>query len=291
MHRETAHGEYAAGAHWVLALKIVGLTLLLVGLLSIDYVGMSVSMVPLQTPVQLVLVAFFDTLLLAYVVMHSRWRGWKEWGVVFCVFYGFVYLLTAMESVYLGSIFTMTMASEILVNGAIVSGVFSAALVRVLGNREGIDETRGQRLFMPRREWTWKLVSAAAVYLIVFIVFGLAVYRPIAQALDPLALAAEQSTTASFAVLVFPVELFRGALWALLAVPAIVALRFGWRKTALVTSLLLAVPLSGALMLGNSMSFGLQVAHFAEIFVENLVFGSLVVWILHLRSRVPSTGV
>ncbi len=272
---------------WVLALKVVCLTFLLIGLLSVDYIGMKISSTLLQTPIRLVLVALADTLLFTYVVKHSQWKGWKEWMAIFCILYGFVYVLTAFESVYLGSILTAMVAAGLLINGAIVSVIFSAVIVWVLGQRAINAEALSPRLVMRTIEWIWKIVLAAIVYLLVFIIFGLLIYYPIAQALDPTALAAEQSIASSAAALVFPIELMRGALWMIFSVPTVVSLRFGWRKTAVVIGLLLAVPLSGASMLSTSMSLGLQIAHFVELFTENLVFGFIVVWILHLRSRLP----
>lgn len=267
--------------------RVLGLTLLLIALLSIDYTGFALSKVLLDSPLQLIIVAFVDTLLLGYFVSNSQLNGWKEWGAVFSMLYGFVYVLTAIESAYLGSVLSVSVLPGLLVNGAIVSGVYSGALVVLLGKNE-TPSNLSRRLLMGRREWLWKIVVAAAAYLAVFVLFGLVVYFPLARFLDPSGLAAEQSATASSAALVFPIEIVRGALWAILAVPAIITLRFGWKKTALVTGLLLAVPLSATLMLAGTMALGLQIAHLAGIFGENLVFGVLVVWILHLHSRLPS---
>jgi len=65
--------------------KVLGLTLLLIALLSFDYSSMTISRAVLETPLQLILVALIDTVLLSYFVISSRWRGWKEWGAVFLV--------------------------------------------------------------------------------------------------------------------------------------------------------------------------------------------------------------
>lgn len=178
---------------------------------------------------------------------------------------------------------------SLLVNGAITSTIFAVALVWAFGSGK-MEGVSGARLQMPGKEWAWKIVASAGVYLLLFIVFGLVVYAPLGRALDPVAYAQEQATASTAAALVFPIELLRGALWALLAVPAILALRFGWKKTGLVIGLLMAVPLSLTLFLATTMAVGLQVAHAGEIFGENLVFGLAVVWILRARSRLPTQG-
>jgi len=265
--------------------KVLGLTVLLVGLLSINYIGLGLSTAASQTPVQLLLVALCDTLVLSYFVVSSRRTGWKEWGAVFAVLYGMVYVLTAIESVYLGNLLSARTVLTLLANGAVTSSVFAGALVWAFrGRAEGAPNAR---LHMGLGEWAWKIIAAAAVYLGLFILFGFAVYIPIAKALDPVSLAQEQTAASMAAGLVFPIELLRGALWALLAVPAILVLPFGWKKTAVMVGLLMAVPLSITLFLTTSMTAGLQVAHFVELFGENMVFGLALLWLMHLRSRLP----
>jgi len=108
---------------------------------------------------------------------------------------------------------------------------------------------------------------------------------------DPIAYTQEQSSVASStASLVFPIELLRGALWALFAVSAILALPFGWKKTAVTIGLLMAVPVVLSQFLSTTMTIGLQIAHTAEILGENMVFGFLLVRVLHVHSRLPTDG-
>lgn len=77
------------------------MTVLFAALLSVDYGAVALSNAASKAPLQVVIVAFVDTLLLSYFVISSRWTGRKEWGTVFAALYGMVYLLTAIESVYL----------------------------------------------------------------------------------------------------------------------------------------------------------------------------------------------
>ncbi len=268
--------------------KVSGLTTLFAALLSVNYGAITLSSVALKAPMQLVLVAFIDTLLLSYFVISSRWTGWKQWGAVFAVLYGMVYVLTAVESVYLGSLLSANTVFNMLVNGALTSTVFSGALVWAWKGNAMQEELQSISLQMGQREWVWKVVVSAGVYLLLFMVFGLVLYMPLGKALAPTAFAQEQSTASAVGALVFPVELIRGALWALLAVPAIMALPFGWKKTGVIVGLLLAVPLALTQFLATSMTVGLQIAHCGEIFGENLVFGVLLLWILRVHSRLPA---
>jgi len=218
--------------------------------------------------------------------MSSRFRGWMEWAVVFVILYFSNYLLTALESVYLTSLLKTNVVFEILLNGAIVSLVFSAVLVRLFGRSIEIVQNR---LKMPAREWVWKILTSAAIYLLMFILFGFAVYGPIASALDKVAYVAEQASIPSSAAgLVFPLEYLRGVIWACLAAVAAFSLPFNWKRTALVVGLVLAIPLSFSIFLSNAITPSLQVAHFVELFCENLAFGIACVWVLHLRSRLTA---
>lgn len=269
-------------------LKVIGLTVLYIALLSINYSAFTFSNAATKTPIQLILVAFIDTLLLSYFVLSSRWKGWKEWGAVFAVLYGMVYVLTAAETFYLGSILSANMVFTLLVNGAITSAIFAGALAWVFGSKGMQGGMGSTRLKMPGKEWAWKIVASAVVYLLLFIIFGIIVYMPLGKALDPVAYAQEQSIASNASSLVLPIELLRGALWALFAVPAIMALPFGWKKTGVIVGLLMAVPLALSQFLSTTMTIGLQMAHTCEIGGENMVFGFLLVWVLGVHSRLSA---
>ena len=269
---------------------IIGLALLYAALLSVDYRALTLSVAASEAPVQLIIFAFVNTLLLSYFALSSSWTGWKEWSAAFALLYGMVYFLTALEASYLGSILTLETVTSLIINGAITSAIFCGALVWTLGNKPAQLVAHSSRLKMPAREWIWKILLSAVVYLFLFLIFGAAVYMPIARLLDPVAFASEQSIASSAASLVFPIELIRGALWSLLAVPAVIALTFGWKKTGLFIGLLMAVPLTLSQFLSRSETVGLQIAHSFEIAGANIVFGFLLVWILHIHSRLPTDG-
>ena len=268
-------------------LKVAGLTVLFAALLSVDYEALALAGIVVESPLQVIIVAFLDTLVLSYFTVSSRWTGSKEWATLFTVLYGMVYVLTSIETVYLGSLLSASTVLSLLVNGAISSAIFAAALIWTYGGKK-VRFTSLARLQMPLREWAWKIAVSAGVYLILFIGFGALVYAPLGKALDSVAFAQEQAAAASMAVLVFPTELLRGALWTVLAACAAIALPFGWKKTGVVVGLIMAVPLSLSQFLSTAESMGLQLAHTGEIFGENMVFGLVLVWILHAHSRLST---
>src|SRR5579872_7449158 len=145
-------------------LKIVGLAILLFCLLSVDYSGFSLSS-SLSYPIALIIASIADTLILSYFVLFSRFNGWKLWVAVFSIFYVSSYVLTAVESVYLSSLLTASLVARILINGAVVSAVFGAALVIVLGKRAPAGGPFQNHLSMSWKQWIVRILGSVAVYL------------------------------------------------------------------------------------------------------------------------------
>jgi len=263
--------------------KILGLTLLLTGLFAVNFIDPISSSIP---SAKLIFVALIDTLLLSYIVSASSWKGWRAWGAIFLLFYGIQYMLTAMESVYLSSILNQEATIKLLVNGAVVSATISAALIKLFGSQD-VKPLPSNRLLMPSREWTWKIAVLGFAYLLLFILFGLVVYYPLARMIDPIGLALEQNfVDKSAAVWILPFEALRGMVWVLITVPTILALGLDKVRTALLVGLIFSLPMLD-IFLSTNIAPGLQVAHFFELLGENFLFGVLTVWILGFRSRLP----
>jgi len=65
-----------------------------------------------------------------------------------------------------------------------------------------------------------------------------------------------------------------------------------WWETGLAVALLFSVLMGGNLLRPTGLPVGLQVTHLVEVFGENLIFGWIVVWLLHRRHgrNVPATA-
>jgi hypothetical protein len=274
---------------WVTWVKLAGLTLVLSVLFVFDFWRLTFSAAFFGDPLGWVLFAFVASVLFGFFTLVSTWSGWRQWAAVFLVFYGVPYVLTVAEAPYLPSVLTASLVTDLLVNGAIVAGVFAAILVTLLGRPVPYAPTRRTRLVMPAGEWAWKLLSVGAVYLTLFFVFGEAVYAPLARAVDSAAYAAEQAAVpTSGAALVFPIEYLRGVLFAVFTVPAVMALPYSWRKTGAFVALLIGLPESALILLSTTLAPGLVPPHFVEVLGANLVLGVAMVWILQRRDRLPS---
>jgi hypothetical protein len=260
--------------------SIAVLSFLLFGLLAVNFTGFSISATARQDPALLLLAAFADTLVFAAFAMLSRRRGWFLGLAVFLVFYGVTFALTALETVYVPNVLPLSTAQGVLVDGIVVAGVFSAALVVLLGGGKDLPLAQRGPLVGSTRRWVLTAIASAVSYLLLFVLVGALLYDPLAHGLAPAALAAEQNSVASSrASLVLPVELLRGALWALLALPALSCLAIGWIRKGAVLGLLFAVPISESIALATTIAPGLVPAHLVEVLAENLLFGIVLAWI------------
>ncbi len=205
----------------------------------------------------------------------------------FLVFYGVGYALTAMESVYLGPLLPANVALDLFVNGGIRSAIFTLVLVWAFGRRGTQSGVTSPRLSYVR--WGMGVENRGNRDRLDVTVHPICAvfYLPLAALLDPVGLAREQACQP--AVVAPPVpDQYEGQSGHSSGVPAIIALGAGWRRTAMIIGLIFAVPMSANLLLPTGMSNGLLIAHFLEVFGENFVFGALVVWILHIGSRLPA---
>jgi hypothetical protein len=287
--RSAGSGLRPALKDWATWAKLAGLTLVLSVLFSLDFRRLAFSTAFFGNPLGWVLIAFVASVLFGFFTLASTWTGWRQWTAVFLLFYGVPYVLTAVEASYLPNVLSMSKVADLLVNGAIIAGVFAALLVIVLGQAGPQPAARQSRLVMPAGEWAWKVLCAGAVYLALFLVFGEAVYAPLARAMDSAAYAAEQAAVpSSGAALIFPIEYLRGMLFAAFAAPAVMALPYSWKKTGVFVALLISLPESALILLSTTLAPGLVPGHFVEVLGANLVLGVALVWIFQRRDRLPS---
>ncbi len=266
-------------------LRIIVLGLILFGLYSVDYYGLSSSEQVRTAPAMLLLVSLLQAGVISYPVVRARWSGWRLVSAVFFVFYGVTTLMIAIEGVYLPDALPPALVLHLLVNGAITAAVFSPLAVMIHGRMkpdEGSQQTNS-RLIMPWTQWLWRLALIAFGWAVLFVVFGALVYLPLARALDPAGLQASAST--DLPPWVLPFQMVRALLWTVLALPVIRMMKGSWWETGLVVALLFSILMGSNLLMPTGMSTGLQLAHLIEVFGEAFVFGWIVVGLLRGQHR------
>src|SRR4030042_4276318 len=107
----------------------------------------------------LLAVCFLDPLVLAYIILRSRWTGWRLIATVFFVFYGVMTFISQIESAVF-HILPSGMLPRLFLMGVLVTAPFSPLAVIILGKRKEDTATANEpnsRLLMPANEWAWKL--------------------------------------------------------------------------------------------------------------------------------------
>ncbi len=230
----------------------------------------------------LALMCFLDTVVLSFLIIHSRWAGWRLAIAVFLVFFGIMTFLSQIETVvflqYLVEIVPAEMVPRFFAQGAITAALFSPMIVKVYGRMGGKSET-SRKLNMSSSQWAWKLSLIAGIYVVVYILFGMFVFMPLAgQA------AQEYYTGLQLPWWILPFQAIRGLIFAALAVLVVEMMEGSWVRTGLATALLFSVLMSASLIIPNEfMPSAIRFAHFTELFSSNFVFGWITIWILYLR--------
>jgi hypothetical protein len=122
----------------------------------------------------LLTVCFLDTIVLAYIILRSRWAGWRLIATVFFVFFGVMTFMSQIESLVF-HILPSGMLPRLILMGVLITAPFSPLAVIILGKRKAGTATVNEpnsRLLMPANEWAWKLAVIAIAYMILYSTFG-----------------------------------------------------------------------------------------------------------------------
>ncbi len=272
----------------MLVLKIVILTFLLFVFSSIAavVVGLSDSAQAVDSTgvVALLVVSFLETIVLSYAIIRSRWTGWRLVVTVFLVFFGVKTFLSQIETVvflnYLVDVVPVEIIPKLFMMGAITAALFSPLAVLIHGKVKRAEESQepNQRLVLPWKEWVWKLILIAVIYVVIYFLFGLLVFRPLAgEAFQ------EYYGDLQLPAWIFPFQIVRAMIWTALALPVIRMMKGKWWEAGLTVALLFSVLMSAQLLLpaGEFMPDRIRISHFVELLSSGFLFGWSVVWLLN----------
>ena len=274
-----------------LALKLLVLTLALFVLQSLDYAGLGLSETLRTAPLPALLAAFLSAAALAFAIRRARPDGVRLALAVFLVYYGTAYFLVAVEAVYLTDLLSPGLALRIFVNGAITAALFSPLAVWALGRWSAAQGDPGPDRLDPGPTLAplavlLRLGLAGAAWVILFVLVGALVFQPVAIALDP---DAARAYLAAFAGVdpgrVLGLQFARGAVWALLALPLLRRLRGPLSRVGLALAVLFAGLMAANLLIPAGLPVSIQLAHLAEVALENFAFGWVVAALFWTRKR------
>lgn len=242
------------------------------------------------------LVALLNTVVLALVILRSRWSGWKLSVAVFIIFYGTYTFLAQIESLAFLSVRNLLpagMVPALFAAGAILAALFSPLAVFILGKwRSAPPVEPNLRLHMPAGEWLWKMAVIAVVYELLYFTFGyfIAWRNPAVQAyyggVDPGNFYLQMVNVLRETPWLPFFQALRASLWVLIALPVVRMLKGQPWETALILGLCFAVLMNAQHLFPNPyMPREVSTVHLIETASSNFIFGIVVGLLLLWRPQ------
>lgn len=249
-----------------------------------------------------------NALILGLVITQSRWRGLPLiLGLTFA-FYGVQTLVGQIEAIVFltplgerwgaGSIPALTMPMDFILSqfyiGAAqaVIGVPLSALLFGKAKRDPENPPVTLTPGLAGSQWLWKLGAIIVIYELLYFGFGYFVawknpaVTAFYQGTDPGSFLAQMKNVATQTPTLIPFQAFRALLWTAFALPVISMLRHKPWLGALITGLLLSLPMNIPHIVPNPyMPPAVRTAHFIETASSNFIFGVLMFWLLHRSHR------
>ncbi len=285
---------------FVYGLKLAALTLIMFICFAIAASAVGMGNDPAQTQTQaeqasgallLLLVCLLNTLVLAYLVLRSRWGGVKLMATIFVVFYGVMTVMSQIESAVFITKLPSGMLQKLFLMGALIAAPFAILAVLILGKRKTEpDEEPNTRLLMPVRAWAWKLGVLVLAYVVLYFTFGyfIAWQNPAVReyygGTDTGSFFAQVADISSNQTWLVLLQMLRGLMWIALALPVIRMLKCAWWEAALAIALLFTVVMNAQILLPNPyMPETVRMTHLLETATSNFIFGSLAGGLLAYR--------
>lgn len=236
----------------------------------------------------LLVVCILQTVVLAYVILRSRWGGWRLAVTIFVVLFGTMTVMPQIESAIFISGLPPGFLPRLFLMGAIIAAILSPLAILILRKRkkDPSQQPRG-RLVMPIREWAWKLGVIAVVYVGLYFTFGYYVAWQIPEVrayyggTDPTGFIEQMQSVLGDTPWLPAFQVLRAMMWTALALPVIRMMKGAWWEAGLAVALLFSVVMAQLLMPNPYMPEVVRMAHLVETSSSNFIFGWFIVWLLH----------
>ena len=247
----------------------------------------------------LLIIALVNVIVIAALILSSRWGGWQLAVSLAMAYYGAVTVLPQIETWYFLSSISVDrrLLPRLFLMGRPTAFLFVPLAVWVLGKgRPATHASRESTMAMPAQEWIWKLLALAAGYVVLYWCAGyfIAWQNPELRAFYgqpgvPLPFLAHTASTLRHDRSIFALQVVRAFLWVLCALPIIRGSGVNRWRTALLVGLLFGIPQNVGQILANPLMpiASVRFSHMIETASSTFLFGALVVWLLHRDSRAP----
>ena len=296
-----------ASAVFALRVLVLTLVLIIVFIIATNVVGMAPAPSPsaraAPTPTDqaqqaasllrpLLVYTFLVSLVTAWIIQKSRWRGLKLIAALVFTFYGLMTVITQIETiVYLRAKMPPGLIKSLFVIGAIVAVLFVPLAVLIMGKIRGPEQPPAEHA-PTLRTTAERFAILAIVYVVLYYLFGyyvawqnpeLRLYYSGTTELRSFYQQVRFTVTATPWML--PFQFARGLLWVLFAYPVVRMLNTKRIETAAITAALFGVG-SFALFIPNPlMPASVAHSHFWETLCSDLLLGAIVGWVLAADAR------
>lgn len=247
----------------------------------------------------LLVIGISNTLLIIALILSSRWNGLKLIFGLVLAYYGAVTFLTQIETWYFLSKITVDegLLVRLLIMGLPTAFLYIPIAVCILG--KGRIKEKGKIDFklaavMPIKQWVWKLMIIALIYVILYWTAGyfIAWQNPVLRTFygssgDIVPFWEHTVNTLITEPGLFPFQFLRGILWSLCALPVILGSKINVVWTSILLGLFFTIPQCLGLLIANPLmpNASVRYSHLIEVGTSNFVMALLIVWLFHREHK------
>ena len=293
----------------VFALRVLVLTLVLtiVFMIAVNVAGMAQPPLPsaqaASTPTApaqqaasllrpLLAYTFLVSLVTAWIIQRSNWRGLKLIAAMVFTFYGLMTFISQIESIaYLRAKMPPGLIKNLFIMGALVAFLFVPLAVLIMGKIRRLEQPHAERVLTPKSQAV-RFGLLAIVYVVLYYLFG---YYVAWQNPEVRLYYSGTTELKSFYQVMhsnvagtpwmLPLQFGRGLLWALFAYPVVRMLNTRRIETAGIIAALFGVWSFVLLMPNPLMPASVAHSHFWETLWCDLLLGAIVGWVLAADAR------
>jgi hypothetical protein len=240
---------------------------------------------------------FLISLVTAWIIESSRWRGLKLIAALVFTFYGLMTVISQIETIaYLRAKMPPGLIKNLFVMGVVVAFLFVPLAVLIMGKIRGPEQPHAERALALKSEAV-RFSILAVVYVALYYLFGyyVAWQNPEVRlyysgTTELKSLYQQMLSNVTGTPWMLPFQFGRGLLWALFAYPVVRMLNIRRIETAGIIAALFGVGSFALLMPNPLMPASVAHSHFWETLSCDLLLGAIVGWVLAHDARPTAPG-
>ena len=284
---------------WVFRFIFLTILYIPVWILGTLAIGDLIPVVPsepglVSEEIGMLILGIINTLLIVGLIVTSRWNGWRLALFLGLAYYGAFTFITQVETWYFLTEITVSpkLLPRLFIMGLSIPIVYIPLAILICRKwKKRAVATENPNLVMPLKQLLLKLGILAVVYLLIYWLAG---YHIAWQNPELRAFYGSPGELVPFFAHTFDkfsktpnlilLQLVRGILFAVIAMPIIRGSNVGPCLTILLVGFLLAIPHLGHILPNPLMPIAsVRLSHMIETATSTFLFGLIIVWLLHRR--------